>query len=115
MRQIATTPAATSSRIGTLSRPMMTRVRRRIGGSVLVAGGEISGKVGGEVYRPRTAAAKEACRARSRPARWHTQVNRGERPQHMKLGTWIAALGLIWLASLGAADGALADPGKLAR
>ncbi len=33
----------------------------------------------------------------------------------MKLGTWIAALGLVWLASLGAADGALADPGKLSR
>ena len=33
----------------------------------------------------------------------------------MKSGTWIATLGLAWLACLGVADGALADPGKLAR
>jgi pimeloyl-ACP methyl ester carboxylesterase len=33
----------------------------------------------------------------------------------MKPGTWIAAVGVAWLACLGAADRALADPGKLAR
>ena len=33
----------------------------------------------------------------------------------MKLGTWIATLGVAWLACLGVADGVLADPGKLAR
>jgi hypothetical protein len=43
------------------------------------------------------------------------RLNQGERRKRMKLGTWIAALGLVWLASLGAADGALADPGKLSR
>lgn len=42
-------------------------------------------------------------------------MNQGKRPQRMTLGTWIAAVGVGWLVCLGAADGALADPGKLAR
>lgn len=33
----------------------------------------------------------------------------------MKSGTWIAALGLVWLAALWPVDEALADPGKLSR
>src|SRR5688572_33057098 len=109
MRQIAATPAATSSRIGTLSRPTMTAVRRRMSGSALVAGRRDRGRS----LAGRAAGAKEACRARLPPARWHSQVNRGERPQHMKLATWIAVLGLVWLASLAAADAARADTGTL--
>src|SRR5262245_42520187 len=70
---------------------------------------------GGEVYRP----APPPQRRLAAPAPGQQDgtgwLNRGERRKRMKLGTWIAALGLAWLACLGSADSALADPGKLAR